>query len=120
MPLLRPSYVRLWRLDRALLAARRRGGPHPLSEPQPEPAQHVPVRDGQAGDGHDRLQPAEAHRLAHVPARLPAEAHRQIEGTTRARAVAESTANKADPCYFLPNFDSFSVPNSKLQEESEF
>lgn len=39
------------------------------------------MRYGQAGNGYNRLQPAEAHRLAYVPARLPTEAHRQIEGT---------------------------------------
>ncbi|KDD72536.1 hypothetical protein H632_c3218p0, partial [Helicosporidium sp. ATCC 50920] len=60
--------------DRAVCGAGGRRRAHSVPAPQPEPAQHVPVRHGQAGHGSAGLQPAAAHGHAALPAQLPSKA----------------------------------------------
>ena len=53
------------------------GRDYPVPAPQPVAAQHVSVRDGETGDGQHRVQPAQPHGHAHVPAGVSAKAHRE-------------------------------------------
>mmetsp|Transcript_13360 Transcript_13360/g.42890 ORF Transcript_13360/g.42890 Transcript_13360/m.42890 type:complete len:711 (-) Transcript_13360:103-2235(-) len=71
--------------SRAVLAPRDRPADHPrrvcradpVPAPQPVAAEHVPVRDGQAGDGLDRVQPVGADRHHPLPPHLPTQADGQ-------------------------------------------